>query len=251
MKRIIIQILLIIPAALIFNGRDFFGSISARSLGQSDLPLDQLISLNAFGFFDIELVSLAYYLFTLTIVVIYLFMFGHVMSDNLNVSDVYIFIRENKRTKWFIKTALKMFLQSAVIVTVNMAVVYALSLKMTGDKMFESFDYMLSITVMMIMYVWILLIITNFGSAVFGSTIGLSIGTAVHYIFLILARYTYDMAVVKDINPLACIFNAAGGRQSFITSVILLAVILLVVCTAFWVYVVKSDISLSNKETLV
>ncbi|MBR1751442.1 MAG: hypothetical protein IJ740_11295 [Ruminococcus sp.] len=103
----------------------------------------------------------------------------------------------------------------------------------------------------MILYIWILIITTNLFSALFGSTIGLSVGAAAHYAFVIAARYGFENSLIKTAAPLAIAFNVAEGRQSVATAVIMMTVILAVVCTVFCIYVNRSDISLNNKEILV
>ena len=119
MKKMLLMIASIVPLSLIFNGRNFFNILAERSLGEYDESFDLLFIGNAFGFTALRDASLPFMLYTLTVAVVYLFMFGHTMSDNLNVSDIYVFIRENKRTKWFVKNSARIYLQSAVIVLVN------------------------------------------------------------------------------------------------------------------------------------
>ena len=116
MKKMLLMIASIVPLSLIFNGRNFFNILAERSLGEYDESFDLLFIGNAFGFTSLRDASLPFMLYTLTVAVVYLFMFGHTMSDNLNVSDIYVFIRENKRTKWFVKNSARIYLQSAVIV---------------------------------------------------------------------------------------------------------------------------------------
>ena len=105
MKKMLLMIASIVPLSLIFNGRNFFNILAERSLGEYDESFDLLFIGNAFGFTALRDASLPFMLYTLTVAVVYLFMFGHTMSDNLNVSDIYVFIRENKRTKWFVKNS--------------------------------------------------------------------------------------------------------------------------------------------------
>ena len=107
------------------------------------------------------------------------------------------------------------------------------------------------ITMMMILYIWILITTTNLFSALFGSTIGLSVGAAAHYAFVISARYGFENTLIKNINPLAVIFNMSENRRSIVTSVIVMGVILFAVCVIFCTYVNRSDVSLNNKEILV
>ena len=88
-------------------------------------------------------------------------------------------------------------------------------------------------------------------NAHFGSTIGLSVGAAAHYAFVISARYGFENTLIKNINPLAVIFNMSENRRSIVTSVIVMGVILFAVCVIFCTYVNRSDVSLNNKEILV
>jgi hypothetical protein len=93
------------------------------------------------------------------------------MSDNLNVSDIYVFIRENKRTKWFVKNSARIYLQSAVIVLVNVVVIWLMTAKMGVANQPGDIGKIVGITMMMILYIWILITTTNLFSALFGSTI--------------------------------------------------------------------------------
>ena len=93
----------IVPLSLIFNGRNFFNILAERSLGEYDESFDLLFIGNAFGFTALRDASLPFMLYTLTVAVVYLFMFGHTMSDNLNVSDIYVFIRENNCSTLYIQ----------------------------------------------------------------------------------------------------------------------------------------------------
>lgn len=251
MKRMLLMIASIIPMSFIFNGRDFFNSIAGRYLGQSDEGFGVLFNCNLFGFVNLQDVSLQYVLYTMTIFVAYLFMFGHFMSDNLNVSDIYVFIRENKRTKWFVKESAAIFLQSTVVAIVNIAIVYFMTNKMSIERAPTSIKQIAGIAVLTILYIWILAIATNFFSALFGSTIGLSVGAALHYVFVIIASYGYDTSIIKSVDPLAVVFNVAEGRQSIISAVIIMSVILAIVCAVFCIYVNKADISLKNKEIIM
>lgn len=252
MKKLISQILLIIPAAFIFNGRDFFGAITSRSLGSEDYwGADVILNCNTFGFVVLRDASLQYMLYTMTFAIIYLFMFGHIMADDLTVSGIYVFIRENKRIGWFIKNAARMFIQSGAVLTVNMSVIYYFTYKMCGLEKIGEVRHLIMLTVFTAMYIWILLMITNFMSVLFGSTLGLTISAAIHYTFVIAARYTFEAAVIKNINPLLCIFNTAEHRQDAATTALVLAAFLAAICIGFCAYVKRTDISLTNKETMM
>lgn len=251
MKKMLLMIASIVPLSLIFNGRNFFNILAERSLGEYDESFDLLFIGNALGFTALRDASLPFMLYTLTVAVVYLFMFGHTMSDNLNVSDIYVFIRENKRTKWFVKNSARIYLQSAVIVLVNVVVIWLMTAKMGVANQPGDIGKIVGITMMMILYIWILITTTNLFSALFGSTIGLSVGAAAHYAFVISARYGFENTLIKNINPLAVIFNMSENRRSIVTSVIVMGVILFAVCVIFCTYVNRSDVSLNNKEILV
>ncbi len=251
MKKMLLIIASIIPLTFIFNGRSFFNVLAERGMGEYDESFDRLFLGNAFGFTALRDASLEFMLYTLTVCVVYLFMFGHTMSDNLNVSDIYVFIRENKRTKWFVKNAVRVFCQSAVTALINLGVVWYMTAKMGVIKRPEDTGKIIWIAVLVILYIWILIITTNLFSALFGSTIGLSVGAAAHYAFVIAARYGFENGIIKSLDPMAIVFNAAEGRQSVATAVIMMSVILAAVCTVFCIYVNRSDISLNNKEVLV
>ena len=68
---------------------------------------------------------------------------------------------------------------------------------------------------------------------------------------VISARYGFENTLIKNINPLAVIFNMSENRRSIVTSVIVMGVILFAVCVIFCTYVNRSDVSLNNKEILV
>ncbi|MBR1738868.1 MAG: DUF2705 family protein [Ruminococcus sp.] len=250
MKKILLMIAVIIPMSLIFNGQSFWNILAERGLGEYDDSFENLFICNAFGFTALRDGSLEFMLYTLTVCVVYLFMFGHTMSDDLNVSDIYVFIRENRRTKWFVKNAARVFLQSAVTVLINIAVVWYMTAKMGIIKHPDDTGRLVGTAVLMILYIWILVIMANLFSALFGSTIGLSVGAASHYAFVIAARYGFENGIIKTADPLAIVFNAAEGRQSAAYSLISMTVLLLMICTVFCTYVNRSDISLNNKEIL-
>lgn len=251
MKKVLLMIAVIIPMSLIFNGQSFWNILAERGLGEYDDSFESLFICNAFGFTALRDASLEFMLYTLSVCVVYLFMFGHTMSDNLNVSDIYVFIRENKRTKWFVKNAVRVFWQSSVTILVNIGVVWYMTAKMVVIKRPEDTGKLIGIAVLMILYIWILIITTNLFSALFGSTIGLSVGAASHYALVIAARYGFENSFIKTFDPLAIVFNAAEDRQSVATSAIMMTVILAAVCAVFCIYVNRSDISLNNKEILV
>ena len=141
--------------------------------------------------------------------------------------------------------------RAAVIVLVNVVVIWLMTAKMGVANQPGDIGKIVGITMMMILYIWILITTTNLFSALFGSTIGLSVGAAAHYAFVISARYGFENTLIKNINPLAVIFNMSENRRSIVTSVIVMGVILFAVCVIFCTYVNRSDVSLNNKEILV
>lgn len=106
MKKMLLMIASIVPLSLIFNGRNFFNILAERSLGEYDESFDLLFIGNAFGFTALRDASLPFMLYTLTVAVVYLFMFGHTMSDNLNVSDIYVLSERTREQNGSSKTRL-------------------------------------------------------------------------------------------------------------------------------------------------
>ncbi|ADU23986.1 hypothetical protein [Ruminococcus albus] len=251
MKKMLLMLAVIIPISLIFNGQDFWSAFAERRFGESEECFDVLFFCNAFGFIYLQNSSLEYMLYTLTVCVPFLFMFGHTMSDNLNVSDIYVFIRENKRTKWFMKNTIRIFWQSTIITLANIAIIWSMTAKTAIIKKPENLEKILWIAVLMIIYIWILIIASNFLSALFGSTIGLALGSALHYVFVMAARYGFENNFIKKVDPLAVVFNVVEDRENVVTAVSTMIVILAIVCAIFCLYVNKSDISLKNKEIIV
>jgi hypothetical protein len=248
MKKLLTKLLLIIPTAFLFNGRNFLYAVTERTLGDSE-ELTASIKVNTFGFTSLTDASMEYVLFTMTFALIYVFMFGRFLSENLTVSGIYIFIREDNRLKWFVKNNVKMFIQSALVLAVNTAVIYLFSVKMCGTS--GEIKYLLKIYAAACIYVWILLVLCNFLSVLFGSTVGLTATAAVHYSLVILGDKANSLFAERVLNPLGNVFNIAensGGTYKYFIS---LTVILLIVCTAFCTYVRRTDISLTNKETVL
>lgn len=251
MKKLLLMTAVIIPMSLIFNGQRFWSILAERGLGEYDESFGVLFICNAFGFTALRDGSLEFMLYTLTVCVVYLFMLGHSLSDDLNVSAIYVFIRENKRTKWFVKNAARAFGQSAVTALVNIAVIWYMAAKMGTVKRPEDMGDIAGLAVLMILYIWILIIAANLFSALFGSTIGLALGAAWHYAFVIAARYGFEHWYIKILDPLAVVFNTAEGRLTYAQGVTALVVMLAAVCAVFCIYVNRSDISLNNKELQV
>lgn len=255
-KNEVFRLLSVIPLVIISNLVEIYCIIMNKPISQDNTFDNVFYGMVYESSYKKEDSTLSYTLFSLSIPIVFNILYGAYLYKDLHLKNIYKFVREKSRMKWYIKNLLKLASITAAFCSIWLVIVYSVTIVNTGEginayTLKNLFICYLTVTE----YTFVTTLMVNIFSFFFGTALAFVI---VYVIICILYYITVFFETISifglkiDNSKINIIDNTMLTWQGKIDfSGVIVNMVYMMICIAIiGIIISKVDIGLKDKENL-